>query len=730
MWRVFANCVKFHSHPNNKEAVPTFVSIALHLREYFNSLWQEYMLPSELPPDASDVLQQSFAKRKKERCKRIDNSGVLMMSKRFLMKVAGLLEHFISTGGCVDSLDKEPVFTDEILTTKRDVVEVVNNLKAYRDNLEDMSVKEEDHTMEEFIEKLKACYSGDLLEDDPAMKMKFQNRLDRLVGKIYAPLHEANCRGVTQSSIWGNIATTIWARESSKKAYWPALCLGILPPEEQREGWHSAVTERNELRLPERLRAQLMGAKTRCETAQKKQNLSYFLVEFLGTHEFIWVRETDIVEKFDRNHDPNKIFSPKKKRASRNSIAAVIGSKTYNTALEECEWATEEFEGVLQEAFDYESDQEAEDDGEFMNYSYALLNQSDEEASTADVHGFVYNDDDMSMSDVDEANWLIVHEGQIDTSATGRKNAKKRTQMMKRKADKAKRESTESSKKEKASKQKLNKKKKADAPSKEEQRDIERRRKKRTRNHEKAVRDTKKVKKKRPNEDDPRGLLFDKTRRASLIVRTYVNRMASSEEYKNLALAGIMNVPAAVVDSTGLLGMALAFRAAAGEISMPDEKEEMEAKMKPWTKIDCDKPPTHQERTELLERKVELLEKEIQRVKANTARRKELMAKALKQKEEQDVRLLEDDKEARSNPYKKRAKPKTPSSNRKKTSGSPSKASVAEEDDEEEAGNGDADGDVSEAMSEDGETTDFTGKSKNTGKETLVAAEATEMEVE
>lgn len=40
MWRVFSNCILFHSHPHNKEAVPSFVSIALHLREYFNTLWQ------------------------------------------------------------------------------------------------------------------------------------------------------------------------------------------------------------------------------------------------------------------------------------------------------------------------------------------------------------------------------------------------------------------------------------------------------------------------------------------------------------------------------------------------------------------------------------------------------------------------------------------------------------------------------------------------------------------
>lgn len=721
MWRVFANCVKFHSHPNNKEAVPTFVSIALHLREYFNSLWQEYMLPSELPRNASKVLQQAFAKRRDERKKRIDNSGVLMMSKRFLMKVAGLLDYFIVSGGCVDSLDKEKIFTEENLASIRDLKGVLQNLKLYRDKLEETSVKEEEHTIEEFIERLRNCYSADdLLEEHAAIKSKFQHRLDRLVGKIYAPLHEANCRGVTQSSIWGNIATTIWARESSKKAYWPALCLGILPPEDQREGWHTAVTERNELRLPERLRMQLLGAKKKCEGAQKKQSLSYFLVEFLGTHEFIWVRETDIVEKFDRNQDPNKMNNTKKKRASRNSIAAVTGSKTYSTALEECEWATEEFEAVLQEAFDYDSDQDGcDDDGEFMNFSYALLNQSDEEASEADNHGHTYNDDDMSVSDVDEANWLITHEGQIDTSATGRKNAKKRTQAMRKKAEKGKKEAAEASKKDKSGKEKLAKdkaskdkntmKKKVDAKTREreekkEQREVEKRRKRRTREREKVLRDSKKVKKnsKRPApEEDPRGLMFNKRLRATAIVAAYMNNMASNDEYKSLALNGVVNVPAAIVDSTGLLGMALGFRAASGELSMPDDSEETDAaKFKPWTKIDCDTPATHQARTERLEQKVKLLEKEIARIRANIKRRKLLTAEALEQKAVREARIMEDNELARVNPFKKKTKPKPtstpPASKKKATEGPTNAASGTDDDDQTDAGR-------SEIMSEDGD---------------------------
>ena len=83
VWRVFANCVKYNAHPTNKEAVPSFFSIALHLRDYFNNLWQEYLLPSD-PPKKPVVLNNAmedvaiyevskaaFAKRNEARQKRL-----------------------------------------------------------------------------------------------------------------------------------------------------------------------------------------------------------------------------------------------------------------------------------------------------------------------------------------------------------------------------------------------------------------------------------------------------------------------------------------------------------------------------------------------------------------------------------------------------------------------------------------------------------------------------------
>ncbi|KAL7563013.1 hypothetical protein ACA910_013535 [Epithemia clementina (nom. ined.)] len=685
MWRVFGNCVKFHSHLNNKEKVPSFVSIALHLREYFNSLWQEYMLPSELPPSASDALVTALRKRSEERKRRLDNSGVLMMSKKFLTRVTRLLGQFIESGGRTDVLDIDRLFDPAKAETPStsDVWEVIRNIRELQTALEEMAGRQEEYSIDDFNRRLKECYSRHgTLEDNPALRNRFRNRLDRLVGKLTVPLHEANSRGVTQSSIWGNIATTIWARESSKKPYWPALCLGILPPEDQREGWHSAVTERNESRLPQKLRQQLMAAKKKCEAAQKRQSLSYFLVEFLGTHEFIWVRETDIVEKFDPKEDPNKaaggggVGGGSKKRASRSSISSVVGSKTYATALEECEWATDEFEQVLQEAFDFEpgkeeADNSDADDGEFMNYSYSLLNQSDEEADTEDKHGYVYDESSMSMSDIEEANWLLAHEGKVDTSVDARKQAKKRAQLLRKKKaeDKQKKEAAMLS-------QKKEKKKKIDAKAKEreavkELKELEKRRKKRTREREKQLKvDMRKNKKRRPNpeaEQDTRGLGSENKRaRATAIVKAFVHRMAQKGEYQGLHLGGSAVIPVATVESSRLLSLALAFRVAAGELDDSDGTTVRPA-TKPHEAVDTDSASlTEEQRMKNLKEKASLLEREIERLRANTRRRKELLHIALERKAQLEESIRQDDQTARHNVFGTVKKTKK---NRKPTKG-------------------------------------------------------------
>jgi len=663
MWRVFANCVKFHSHPHNKEAVPSFVSIALHLREYFNILWQEYMLPSDLPEGSPDFIKLAFSKRAEDRRRRIENSGVLVMSKDFTSKTAAALKELLDRGGCVDKLDHRTVFGPQAVVVDHDSSTVLGNLRSLQSKLEELADSPDEYSLDEFHQDLTDTYTKDVLEGNQQLRNLIRNRLDRFFWKRSIPLHEANSRGVTQSSIWGNVAATIWARESSKKPYWPALCLGILPPEDQREGWHGAVTERNEARLPEKLRAQLLTAKKKCEQAQKRQNLSYFLVEFLGTHEFIWVRETDIIEKFDRAEDPNKAPSSasKKKRASRSTVASVIGSKTYKVALEECEWACEEYEAILQGAFEDEEDMAGDDDEGDLNYNFSVLSQSDDEADETDDHGYNYDEDDLSDTDADEANWLLSHDGMIEIGAITKKKPKKKAPAAKKKLAE-KKESVDSAKKAKAD---VQKKRSRARDEKKEQKEVEKRRKQRTRDREKFLRDeARRQKQKRPDLDggDDRGLLKDKRARATAIARAYVIRTGKYDaDYKSLALNGVMAMPSAMVDPSGLLGMALAFRAASGELTMPDESEDQITKTtKPWAAIDTSGPKTSAERTQNLERKAEMLEKEIQRLHDNAQTRRRLADAIVQERLALDRQIEEDEVRARQSLVVKRKIKKAP----------------------------------------------------------------------
>lgn len=687
VWRVFANCVKYNAHPSNKEAVPSFVSIALHLRDYFNNLWQEYLLPSDPPRKPKvlnntkedlaiyDVANAAFAKRNEERKKRLENSGVLVLSKTFTVKASKLLLDFIDSGGCVDTLDKEPLF-GELGSNSKDVDSVIQRLGQYHAQLEEIcdSGSSIEYTLDAFYKDLTKCYTEHVDEDNLAMQNRFRCRLDRFFWKQAVPLHEANSRGVTQSSIWGNLAATIWARESSKKPFWPALCLGILPPAEQREGWHQAVTERNESRLPEKLRSQLMIAKKRCEQAQKRQSLSYFLVEFLGTHEFIWVRETDIIENFDPNTDPNKTIAGKKSR----STSSVVGSKTYATAIQECVWASEEYENVLQDAFENTAASENDDEEDEINFTFMTLAQSDDELDQGDEYGYQNDNDNMDWSDVEESNYLISHDGMFDASMAGRKSSKKRSQSLKKQVNKKGRDAVATVIKDDPAKKKRSRPKaKSDSQTengganvvdggrivKNDTRDLERRRKKRLRDHEKTGKSDarKKANKRRrtaSNDEDEldQRLVHDKQCRATAIVKAYLIRLAKQSDNKSLALSGVLTMPSASVDSIGLLGMSLAFRAASGGLCMPDDGKEQLAKWKPWVVVDTERPKTAADRVKNLRKKIELVESEIIRLRSDTKRREQSTALYISKRSASDLAAETDDLAARFNHYKKRKK--------------------------------------------------------------------------
>lgn len=668
MWLVFGGCVKYNAHPGNKDAIPSFVSIAQHLREYFNQLWHECMMPSELPENPSEYMRNAFEDRSTDRQKRLDSTGVLVLQNSFLVQLARKLSVFLDGGGCVDRLDTTPIF-HETGNMETDVDIVVQRLREFQRQLQQHAQEAAvEYQLVQLCGDLKRCYTENVLENDPVMRNIFANRIDRFLWRQCTSLHEANSRGVTQSSIWGNIAACIWARESSKKTYWPALCLGILPPPEQGEGWHHAVTERNEARLPHNLRGPLMQAKKQCEKNQKRANHSYFLVEFLGTHEFTWVRETDIVESFDSDpsNDPNKKPGGKKGRSSRSGSNAV-GSRMYQRAIEECLYANNEYESVLNDAMSTVNNgqqvDDNEDDDDEVTYSFAVLAQSDDEADMVENHGYQLSEDALSLSDVEEINCLLANNGFIDVGTLAKKGLKKKPSVPKASASKkkssSKEESSTSSKKptkESTQKSKVDKK---------ESKELDKRRKKRTRDRDKALRALARKKRKGPavdgaEADDEIDLVYDKKNRATAIVKAYLDRLSHKEEAKSLALGGVLTMPAAMVDSTGILGSTIAFRAAAGMLKMPDDGKEAEEKRKPWSAIDPTQHKSSEKRIKMLMEKKELISKQLGILRSHTSKRRERAAEVKAKKVEIESSIAKNDVVARVNTFKKKAPKKSP----------------------------------------------------------------------
>jgi hypothetical protein len=104
-----------------------------------------------------------------------------------------------------------------------------------------------------------------------------------------------------------------------------------------------------------------------------------------------------------------------------------------------------------------------------------------------------------------------------------------------------------------------------------------------------------------------------------------------------LSITGVLTIPSSTIDSTGLLGMALAFRAAAGEIPMPDDAE---SKFKPWDAIKADAPKSSVDRNKRLEKRLDLLQKKLEEVKSTTVRRKVMAMIANEQNIKREAKIM------------------------------------------------------------------------------------------
>jgi hypothetical protein len=209
---------------------------------------------------------------------------------------------------------------------------------------------------------------------------------------------------------------------------------------------------------------------------------------------------------------------------------------------------------------------------------------------------------------------------------------------------------------------------------KKQEKDLEKKRKKRGRERDRALKGSEqKLKRRRVSESEDlkkapsgrRNLIAGKQERATAIVQGYLKRTMERDEYKTLCLGasigeGVLTIPASMIDSSGLVGLALAFRAAAGEIPMPSESGDQSSNIKPWDAIDVDEKKKAKDREELLLKQIDLLAKEIERVKSNTAKRMERTEEANSKRSKMNEEVDVEDKIARQNPLKNKRKSLTP----------------------------------------------------------------------
>ena len=323
----------------------------------------------------------------------------------------------------------------------------------------------------------------------------------------------------------------------------------------------------------------------------------------MGSHEFAWVREADLVDNFDPTVDPNELradgTSSSKKRVSR-SATINTSSESFLTAVEECKWAQAEFERQVGDPCgDCIEPQLSE--GIPLNFKSLSQLQSIE----------VQVDDESDY----EAEELFENEGLLDYSPSGRKRAKQKAAKAKKQkieAEKAAKIRAEKAKKAKLKKSEASIKKKKSSPESV---------------FEKLAKPAKSTVRSNPEINMP----ITKKERAAFKVKEVVGQLQRQDGWKG---SGNIGVVAGGVVESNLLAMALAFRSAAGEI--PDPSGVIS---KPWEVIDENSPLEPNKRCISLRKKIELVKEEIIRMTEVKMRRDALIIEMKKEREREIKRL-------------------------------------------------------------------------------------------
>lgn len=735
VWRLCSNCILFHSDPRAQKemvAIPSFVSIAMHLRDYFHALWEEYMIPSSttvdsevveavevtshsstpstvvadgfftpetildvVPTTTTSTLNRSesshsvcsvvhsphvFQTRTRNRKLRYAATASTPLSSKSCIKIASFMQYFIDHGGRVDSLDVDAILGDEsesilpqhekalviakMVQMRKCLIQCADSL-AQTKGESSSDDEEEEAPMEisvlEIQDHFHSITNLPCVVASPKAQSLLRDRLDRMLQKLIVPIYEAGCRGVNQSSVWGCMAAAIWARESSRKPYWPALVLGILAPEDQKEDWHTTLTERNEGRFPEKLRIGLSAGKKKAAMAlekskgKKEEQMSHFLCEFLGKHQFTWVREADILENFDPKQDPNDpstVIPGAEGKKQRKPIGhPVSDTAIYNMAVQECQWAVEEFDMQVRDpcgdffTINEKDEIDVNDEECIEKYNFSILAQA---PPSEEGNNEITPDEETD----DEGEALYATEGVIDLTSEGRKRFLALSSFSKRQREAASRkEKTESAKREKAATVRSRKKpqgsssktKKGTTPAVGSE--VSSKKRKLGGTTVKAEQSSRKRCKSDKTDGTKGGNLKkrsssfipDKKGRARAKVRAYVSKLIQ----KGLLVPSVAPITASSsapsggsVDTNGLMGMALAFRAAAGEIPGVDPREESE--IRPWDfVVDATNTsePNSQELCQLMKRQIELLEKAVGALQTEKLQREQQLVKCLRNAE-------------------------------------------------------------------------------------------------
>ena len=311
MRRIFKTYVSYHSHTlvERKDCM-TGMAKVIHLREYFNWLWAEYMIPSDIKDYPIHMAHQSAHEtRSKDRKERNHLLGHIELKDKFLRHAADKIRKFAALRGCVDGLDKDPIENNN--EQYKVVIDFVfQDLRRIARRLLRTEVVTENgyttYTVKDLYTDLQQCYSdlSMLGSEYSSLRLKFENRLDRLLSQILIPLHEVMCRGNSQSVVWGTTESIVLARENSTSPYWPSLVLGFLSGADSREEWHDIHTKMNEARLTEELYFELLAKQMKAEYSMKGGRDDFFLVEMLGTHKLMWVEQANVVlDEFDPEED-------------------------------------------------------------------------------------------------------------------------------------------------------------------------------------------------------------------------------------------------------------------------------------------------------------------------------------------------------------------------------------------------------------------------------------------